>query len=410
MSTWPSQAAAGSAVPGSVSPVSGASLPPEVSVVLPCLNEEETVGVCVEKALRSLHEAGISGEVIVADNGSSDHSREIAAAAGARVVAVAEKGYGNALMGGIAASSGRYVVMADADDSYDLLDVPRFVEALREGRDFVQGCRLPAGGGMVEKGAMPFLHRWLGNPALSFAARRMFRVPVHDVYCGMRGFTRALYDRLSLRSPGMEFATEMVIRAKIESAATAEIPIVLHRDGRKSSAPHLRTFRDGWRTLRFFLIYSPRWLFLYPAAFLALFGVAGYALALPAAQIGRATLGAHTLLVASLAILLAQQSAFFAIAAKAFGIREGLLQADRRTARILSAVTLERGLVAGALAVAFGSAFLLLSVGRWWQHDFGPLDYGTTLRWLVPGVTLIALGVQAMMWSFFVSLLRMKRT
>jgi glycosyltransferase involved in cell wall biosynthesis len=383
--------------------------PPEVSVVLPCLNEVETVGTCIGKALQAMCDAGISGEVIVADNGSTDGSIDVARAEGARVVHVTAKGYGNAVAGGIDAARGRYILMADADDSYDLLEVRRFVERLRSGDEFVQGCRLPSGGGTIEQGAMPFLHRWLGNPALSLAARRMFGVPVQDIYCGMRAFTRSLYDRLELRCTGMEFATEMVIRAAIKGARTSEIPIVLHPDGRRKRAPHLRTFRDGWRTLRFFLIYSPRWLFFYPALLLIGVGIIGYALALPGVTIGRATVGAHTLLVASLAILLGHQAAFFALAAKAFGIREGLLTSNARMERLFSLTTLETGLASGFVAIALGVGFLLFTVERWARVDFGPLDYGTTLRWVVPGVTLIALGVQTALWSFFIGLLGMKR-
>lgn len=381
----------------------------EVSVVIPCLNEAETVGICVRKALQAMQEAGIPGEVVVADNGSTDGSIAIARGAGARVVDVTEKGYGHALMGGIEAATGRYILMADADDSYDLLEVPRFVERLRNGDEFVQGCRLPSGGGAIERGAMPFLHRWLGNPALSLAAKEMFRVPVHDIYCGMRAFTKNLYERLDLRCTGMEFATEMVIRASMIGARTSQLPIVLHKDGRRSRAPHLRTFRDGWRTLRFFLIYSPRWLFLYPSLLLILTGVAGYALALPGLKIGPATVGAHSLLVASLATLLGHQAAFFAVAAKAFGVREGLLVSDRRMERLFSIVKLENGLLSGAVAILTGVGFLLFSVDRWARVDFGPLDYGTTMRWVIPGVTLIALGVQTALWSFFISLLGMKR-
>src|SRR5262245_32245392 len=225
---------------------------PELSVVIPCLNEADTIGTCVEKAQRALREAAIVGEVVVADNGSTDGSREIAARLGARVVAVAERGYGNALMGGIAAARGRFVLMGDADDSYDFLELPKFVARLREGHDLVQGCRLPAGGGTVRPGAMPFLHRYLGNPLFSMLARWWFAAPIHDVYCGMRGFRKAWYERLGQRCTGMEFATEMIVKSSLFGASIAEVPITLHPDGRRAHAPHLRTFRDGWRTLRFF--------------------------------------------------------------------------------------------------------------------------------------------------------------
>ncbi|MCG8448424.1 MAG: glycosyltransferase family 2 protein, partial [Pirellulales bacterium] len=236
----------------------------ELSVVMPCLNEADTLATCIGKAFDAMREHGIHGEVVVADNGSTDGSIQIANELGARVVHVREKGYGNALMGGIATARGRFIIMGDADDSYDFLEIPQFVEELRKGRQLVQGCRLPSGGGTILPGAMPRLHRWWGNPMFSFMVRRMFRAPIHDVYCGLRGFTRQLYDRLDLRSTGMEFATEMIIKSSLFEVDIAEVPITLHPDGRKAHAPHLRTFRDGWRTLRFFLMYSPRWLFLVP--------------------------------------------------------------------------------------------------------------------------------------------------
>src|SRR5262249_46527630 len=254
----------------------------EVSVVMPCLNEADTLGTCVGKARRALDQAGIAGEVIVADNGSTDGSREMAAHLGARLIDVPAKGYGNALMRGIAAARGRYVIMGDADDSYDFGEIPKFVEKLREGYDLVQGCRLPAGGGIVKTGAMPLTHRWIGNPMFSALGRHWFHSPVHDIYCGMRGFTKELYQRLEQRCSGMEFATEMIIKSSLRGERIGEVPITLHPDGRKAHAPHLKTVRDGWRTLRFFMMYSPRWLFLIPGALLILFGLAGYAMAMPA--------------------------------------------------------------------------------------------------------------------------------
>ena len=230
----------------------------ELSVVMPCLNEADTVGVCVEKAVRAMREAGVNGEVVLADNGSTDASKQIAVDNGARTIDVPIRGYGAALMHGIEASKGKFVLMGDADDSYDFLEIPAFVEELRKDFDLVQGCRLPRGGGTVLPGAMPFLHRWFGNPVLSWLVRQMFRIPINDVYCGMRGFKKTLYDRLDLRSPGMEFATEMIIKSGLHGATMSQVPITLHPDGRKEHGPHLRTFRDGWRTLRLFLVFSPK--------------------------------------------------------------------------------------------------------------------------------------------------------
>ena len=280
----------------------------EVSVVMPCLNEHETVGTCVRKAVRALAQAGIRGEVLVADNGSDDGSIEIAQSEGARVVPVPFKGYGNALMGGISAARGRYIVMGDADDSYDFLELPKFVAELRQGHDIVQGCRLPWGGGTIQPGAMPWSHRYVGNPLFSRMARVMFGAPIHDVYCGMRGFTRALFDRLELRCTGMEFATEMIVKASLFGERIREVPITLWPDGRRTRRPHLRTFRDGWRTLRFFLIFCPRWLFWYPGWLLMALGILGYGIALPGLTLRGVSFGAHTLMVASMAVQLGFQA------------------------------------------------------------------------------------------------------
>jgi glycosyltransferase involved in cell wall biosynthesis len=382
---------------------------PEVSVVLPCLNEADTLAGCITKAMTAMQEHCIDGEVIVADNGSTDESPMIADRLGARVVPVTARGYGNALMGGIAAARGRYILMADADASYDLAELPRFVDQLREGHELVQGCRLPAGGGRVLPGAMPFSHRWLGNPLFSFLARRMFRAPIHDVYCGMRGFTKGLYQRLDLRCTGMEFATEMIVKASLCRARITEVSIALHPDGRKAHPPHLRTLSDGWRTLRFLLLASPRWLFLMPGLLLMLLGVLGYGIAMPALSVSGITFDAHTLLFASLALLLGHQSVLFALFAKTFAVSEGLLPDDPRLGRFFRVVTLERGLVAGAAAVTGGIALLLSAVNQWRVHEFGQLDYAHTMRWVIPGVTLTALGFQMVLGSFFLSILRMRR-
>jgi len=381
----------------------------EVSIVMPCLNEADTIEVCIAKAQRALRENGILGEVIVADNGSTDGSQAIATRLGARIVHVDAKGYGNALMGGIAAARGTFVIIGDADDSYDFLELPTFVEKLRGGFDLVQGCRLPSGGGRVLPGAMPLSHRWIGNPVFSMMARHMFRSPVHDVYCGLRAFTKEFYDRLDLRCTGMEFATEMIIKAGVYGARVVEVPITLSPDGRKSHAPHLKTFRDGWRTFRFFLMYSPRWLFLYPGILLVLVGLLGYGLAMPGVTIGSVTFDAHTLLFASLAILLGYQSIVFAIFTKTFAISEGLLPEDTRLAQLFELVNLEKGLLAGGGALLIGLALLLASVNEWRLRDFGPLNYAETMRWVIPGVTLAAFGFQTILSSFFVSILGMRR-
>lgn len=385
------------------------SEPVEVSVVIPCLNEADTVGQCIGAALAALKAGGLSGEVVVADNGSEDGSEVIAQRCGARVVRVAERGYGSALMGGIAAARGEFIVMADADGSYDFGEVPKFVAKLREGNDLVMGCRLPAGGGMVRPGAMPFLHRWWGNPMFTFLARLMFRSPVHDTNCGMRAFTRRHALALDQRCIGMEFANEMVIKSALMGAKIAETPITLHRDGRKAHKPHLKTFRDGWRTLRFYLLCSPRWLFLVPGAALVLAGLLGYALAFPRLTVFGAVLDVHTLLFSSLAIMMGYQAVLFALLAKVFAMGEGLLPADSRVARFLHAATLEKVMVFSLVVFLGGLALLAAAVGQWLRADFGPLDYGRTMRLVIPGVTLAAIGFQSVLASWFLGVMGLRR-
>jgi glycosyltransferase involved in cell wall biosynthesis len=379
----------------------------ELSVVMPCLNEAETLGTCIEKARAAIDEIGIAAEIVIADNGSTDDSRQIAADAGARVVSVSAPGYGNALMGGIAASRGRLIVMGDADDSYDFLELPKFVRKLREANDLVQGCRLKRGGGRVLPGAMPTLHRW-GNPLLSWLLRTWFRAPVSDVYCGLRGFTREHYESLDLRCTGMEFATEMIIKSSLRPARIAEVPITLHPDGR-SRKPHLRTFRDGWRTLRLYLLYCPRWLFLVPGLAMLCCGLLAYAIAMPNLRIFGVGFAAHTLLFGSLAIICGYQAVTFAVFARTFGAMEGLIPNSDRFKRLEDNFTVERGLAIAALAIAAGVILLLLALNEWRVHDFGRLNYTTTMRLVVPGVTLTVLGVQTMFSSFFLTVLSLGR-
>jgi glycosyltransferase involved in cell wall biosynthesis len=382
---------------------------PEVSVVMPCLNEADTLATCIGKAEAALRGAGLRGEIVVADNGSTDDSRDIARRAGARVVDVPARGYGSALMAGIAAARGRYVVMGDADDSYDFGELPKLVGRLREGFDLVQGCRLPSGGGTVRPGAMPFLHRYFGNPLLTFLVRAWFGAPLHDVYCGLRAFTRELYARLDQRCTGMEFATEMIIKSTLMGARIAEVPITLHPDGRKSHPPHLKTFRDGWRTLRFFMMCTPRWLYLLPGLLCVLFGLTGYALALPGARIGHVTLDAHTLLFASLAIICGYQAILFAVFAQTFAMAEHLLPEDPVMMRWFKIINLERGLAVALVTMVAGVALLFSAVLQWRAVGYGHLDYAHTMRYVIPGATLTALGFQTFLSSFFISILGMAR-
>lgn len=377
----------------------------ELSVVIPCLNEVDTLGGCIEKAQHGLRKANVRGEIIIADNGSTDGSIEIAQRMGVRVVPVSERGYGSALMGGIAATRGKFILMGDADGSYDFEEIPAFLGKLREGYELVQGCRLPSGGGKVMPGAMPFLHRWIGNPLFSSVARRWFESPLHDIYCGMRGFSKAHYARLAQRCTGMEFATEMIVKSSLLSARTAEVPITLYKDGRQAHAPHLKTFRDGWRTLRFFLVSNPRRLFLFPGFALVLFGIIAYCLAMPGLELHGVKFDAHTLLFGTLALLCGYQSIFFGVFAKALAIKEGWLPTDPRLERFLSTFNLEIGLAIAACALLFGLSLLGYAVNEWRLLHFGPLNYARTMRIVVPGAALTALGFQTILSAFLISFL-----
>ncbi|MBI4623538.1 MAG: glycosyltransferase family 2 protein [Verrucomicrobia bacterium] len=381
----------------------------EVTVVIPCLNEEKTVGGCVASAIATMRAAGLAGEVVVADNGSRDASCERATAAGARIVNVARRGYGSALMAGIAAARGRFVIMGDADASYDFSDVPRFVVKLREGFDLVQGCRLPRGGGTVAPGAMPWSHRWIGNPALSLLARLFFRTGLNDIYCGLRGFTRDFAARMDQRCTGMEFATEMIIKAALHRVRLAEIPITLHRDGRDGAGSHLRTFHDGWRTLRLFLLYSPRWLHLFPSAALLAFGLVAGLLAWFGVKLGPATLGPHTLLVAVVLILLGYQGLMLALFARTFAWRENLAPASPFLEKFYRVFTLERALLLSLVATIAGGLLIGHVFWTWRGLHYGELPYAITLRRVVPGLLLTALAAQTFFGSFVISLTSLER-
>jgi glycosyltransferase involved in cell wall biosynthesis len=378
----------------------------ELSIVMPCLNEAETVGVCIEKALKFMEQTGVRGEVVIADNGSDDGSQEISVRLGARVVRVAEKGYGAALKGGIAAARGRYVIMGDADDSYDFSALMPFVQKLREGYQLVMGNRFKGG---IEPGAMPPLHRYLGNPVLTAVGRLFFRSDCGDFHCGLRGFDRRAILGLQLQTTGMEFASEMVVKATLLGLRLTEVPTTLSPDGR-SRAPHLRSWRDGWRHLRFLLLFSPRWLFLYPGILLMAAGLALGAWVLPAErQIGSITLDVHTLMYASAAVVLGFQSTLFAVFAKVYVIGEGILPADERLGRLFRVVTLETGLVAGAGLVLAGLAGTLYALGSWGFQSFGDLDPARTLRVVIPSILSLTLGFQVVFSSFFLSVLGMRQ-
>jgi glycosyltransferase involved in cell wall biosynthesis len=369
----------------------------ELSIVMPCLNEAETLATCIRKARAAIDNTGVTGEVIVADNGSTDGSQRIAEEEGARVVRVENKGYGSALIGGICAARGRYVVMGDADDSYDFSSLKPFLEKLREGADLVMGNRFKGG---IAPGAMPVLHRYLGNPVLSWLGRLFFDIEVRDFHCGLRGFDREQILALNLRTTGMEFASEMVVRASLERYAITEVPTTLSPDGR-SRAPHLRTWRDGWRHLSFLLMYSPRWLFLYPGLVLLIGGVMG-AIALAPGPIMIAGVGfdLHTFFVASICVLLGTQCITFAVISRKFATAHGLIPRSKRFSGLLQAMTLERMVVGGALIAIVGLIGFLRCFGLWASTGFGPLEYASMLRLLILSLTAIAIGVQLVFAAF----------
>ena len=380
--------------------------PVELTVVMPCLNEAETLAVCVDKALAALAENGIAGEVVIADNGSTDGSQDIALAHGARVIPVPVRGYGAALNAGIQAARGRYVLMGDADDSYEFAHIPRFLTQLRAGADLVMGNRFRGG---IGPRAMPPLHRYLGNPVLSFLGRKLFHAPIGDFHCGMRAFSKDAYARLGLRTTGMEFASEMVVKASLLGQKIVEVPTTLQKDGR-SRPPHLKTWRDGWRHLRFLLMYSPRWLFLYPGLTLMLAGLGLMAWLLPAERpLGHLNLGVDTLAYAAAAVLLGFQLVFFAVAAKVFAITEGLLPEDEGFDRWFHYVTLETGLIVGVLMVLAGVGIAASSVVAWSHAGYGPLPPVQMMRRTLPSMLCLMLGTEICFASFFLSLLGLKR-
>jgi glycosyltransferase involved in cell wall biosynthesis len=373
---------------------------------MPCLNEAETLETCIRKAQAYLRRSGVDGEIVIGDNGSTDGSQQIASGLGARVIPIPARGYGAALYGAIEAARGRYCIMADSDDSYDLEHLDSFLVKLREGYDVVMGNRFQGG---IQPGAMPWKNRYIGNPILSFIGKLFFRANVGDFHCGIRGFSKSAFQSLDLRTTGMEFASEMVIKAKLKGMKMTEVPTILRPDGR-SHPPHLLPYRDGWRHLRFMLMYSPRWLFLYPGAFLILLGLAGCAWLLPGPRVVHGIgFDVHTLLYAFVSALLGFQLVAFAVFTKVVGISEGLLPEDPRLNRAFRYVTLETGLAAGGLLMALGIGGSLLAVSGWAEESFGALDAGHMLRIVMPSVFALTLGVQTICSSFFLSILGLRR-
>ncbi len=374
----------------------------ELTILMPCLNEAETLARCIGKARAFLDRSGIAGEIVIADNGSTDGSQGIAEGLGARVVPVPERGYGAALGGGIAAARGRFVIMGDADDSYDFSRLDAFVAALRDGADLVMGNRFDGG---IAPGAMPWHHRYIGNPALSAVGRLFFHTPIRDFHCGLRGFSRAAILALKLRTSGMEFASEMVVKATLAHLDVREVPTTLDKDGR-SRPPHLRSFRDGWRHLRFLLLFSPRWLFLYPGFALLGFGLVVGALLLPGPlRIGHVNFDVHTFLVAALCIIVGLQSISFAIIGRRFASRYGFIPRSGNYDRLLEALTLERILLVAALLMLVGLVALIWGLSEWAERGFGPLNLTGTMRAVIVAMTAMVSGFQMMMSGFMSSMI-----
>jgi glycosyltransferase involved in cell wall biosynthesis len=380
----------------------------ELSIVMPCLNEGETLARCIETARLGIQRAGVHGEIIVADNGSTDGSPAIAEKSGARVVPVKEKGYGSALRGGVHAALGKWILMGDADESYDFSEADRFVKKFQEGFELVMGCRLPSGGGTILPGAMPWKNRWLGNPVLSFIGRLFFNCPARDFHCGLRGFTRAAFEKMELKTTGMEFASEMVIKSTFKRLKIAEVPVTLRPDGR-SRPPHLKPWRDGWRHLRFMLLFSPRWLFLAPGILLSALGVIfSAALSVNDIKIGGVAFDVGTLAVACMTVIIGFQLVAFAFFTKVFAIAEGLLPDDPKFSRLFKFFTLEKGIGFGLFVLLAGVVLLVRALWIWKLAHYGDLQPVENLRRLIPAVTLIVLGVQTVFSSFFMSALGLK--
>ena len=381
----------------------------KLTILMPCLNEAATLARCIEKARVGLQRSGVEGEILIADNGSTDGSQAIAEKLGARVVEVMEKGYGSALRGGIRAALGEWILMGDADDSYDFSEADRFVRKLQTGDELVMGCRLPVGGGTIMPGAMPWKNRWIGNPILSFIGRLFFKSPAHDFHCGLRGFTKVAFEKMDTHTTGMEFASEMAIKATLKKLKISEVPITLYKDGR-SRPPHLNPWRDGWRHLRFMLLYSPRWLFLVPGLLLSLLGGGlAAALAIQNITIAGVVLDIGTLMMACMTVIVGFQLIAFAFYTKIFAITAGLLPEDPKFMHLFKYFTLEKGISIGLLVLAAGLGILLHAVWLWKQTLFGPLpSMEENLRHLIPAATLILLGVQSVFSCFFLSVLGLK--
>lgn len=376
----------------------------ELSIVMPCLNEAETLGSCLRKAFDFLESNGIDGEVIVGDNGSSDGSQRIATQAGAVVVNVPIRGYGAALYFACRAARGKYIVMGDSDDSYDFSRLEAFLEKLRGGDELVMGNRFA---GEIRPGAMPWKNRYIGNPVLSGIGKSLFRSPLGDFHCGIRGFSKAAFEAMDLRTTGMEFASEMVIKATLMGLRTSEVPTTLSPDGR-SRPPHLRPWRDGWRHLRFMLLFSPNWLFLYPGLLMMAIGiVCGAAILAGPVTIAGARFDVNALIYFAFFAIIGFQAVLFSFLSRVYATQEKLYPATAGFSNILRLVTLERGLVLGGLTALTGILLGGYSILDWSRHGFGAMDFASLARIVIPSATAAALGVELILFSFFFSTLQL---
>ena len=377
----------------------------ELTILMPCLNEAETLEVCIKKAFHFLEEYHVDGEVLIADNGSTDGSQEIAKRCGARLVHVPVKGYGAALIGGCDAAYGKYVIMGDADDSYYFLHLMPFLEKLREGYELVMGNRFKGG---IAKGAMPPLHRYIGNPVLSFIGRLFYPSDIGDFHCGLRGYNKESIQKLDLQTTGMEYASEMVVKATLMHLKMTEVPTTLAPDGR-SRPPHLRSFRDGWRHLKFLLIHSPKWLFLYPGVVLFVLGLIMMLVLLPGPlHMGSVAFDIHTMLAGSGCMILGSQMVQFALYTNAYAKVSGFIPVTARTDNLLERLTTENGTLAGLILVVIGIVIAILSVVLWKNTSFGDLDPQRVMRYTIPAMTCIVIGAQIIFGSFFLGILKIK--
>jgi glycosyltransferase involved in cell wall biosynthesis len=379
---------------------------PELSIVMPCLNEAETLETCIKKAQYFFNTHNVDGEIVIADNGSTDNSVEIAKANNAIVIHAKKKGYGSALKTGIESANGTYIIMGDADDSYDFSNLLPYLSKLREGYDLVMGNRFKGG---IEKDAMPFLHKYLGNPVLSFTGRLFFKVKIGDFHCGLRGFSKAAYNKMNLKTSGMEFASEMVVKSKLNNLSITEVPTTLKKDGR-SRKPHLKTWSDGWRHLRFLMLYAPNWLFLFPGIFLVVIGlILSTLLVINPIKFNHLTLDVHTLLYSSSFLLLGFQFVIFYGLTKIFAVENELLPKSNRYNKLFKIINLERGLVIGFVLLFFGFFLSIKGLSIWQDAHYGILDISTTLRVIIPAITFLQLGIQTILFSLFFSVLGLKK-